>query len=159
LKPQATIRKSPADFIVDEIPAFDASGEGEHLFCASERRTSRRTMRYIAFAARSASMNVAPGNAGMKDKRAVATQTLSIPFSLSRSVGRGARARPRWHRDRKRGARHRTSSSPVTSKANRFTIVLRDLLSEEVPGVVEELERAGRQGSPTRSDRSASGAR
>jgi tRNA pseudouridine13 synthase len=44
--------------------------------------------------------------------------------------------------------RHRHKLKPGHLKGNRFTIVLRDLLSDEIPGVVDALEQAGRQGVP-----------
>ena len=38
-KPSATLRSVPEDFVVDEIPAFAASGEGEHLYLQIRRST------------------------------------------------------------------------------------------------------------------------
>jgi tRNA pseudouridine13 synthase len=147
LKPQATLRKSPRDFIVEEIPAFAASGEGEHLFLRVQKTnvTTSDAVRRIC-----AALGVderGAGYAGMKDKRAVATQTISVPFELARSpdeaFGLGLEGIVV-----ESALRHRHKLKPGHLKGNRFEIVLRDLAESDVPGVIDALERAGRQGVP-----------
>jgi tRNA pseudouridine13 synthase len=72
------IKATPEDFRVDEIPAYEASGEGDHLFVRFEKRdlTTYEAVRRLADA-----LEVDPreaGVAGLKDKRAVTTQTVSF---------------------------------------------------------------------------------
>jgi len=147
LKPQATFRKSLRDFIVDEIPAFAASGEGEHLFLRIRKTnvTTDEALRRICAAL--AVDTRGAGYAGMKDKRAVATQTISVPFELVRSpeeaLGLGLEGI-----SVESALRHRHKLKPGHLKGNRFEIVLRDLAESDVPGAIDALERAGREGVP-----------
>jgi tRNA pseudouridine13 synthase len=72
------IKSEPEDFHVEEIPAYEASGEGDHLFVCFEKRDldTHAAVRRIAEA-----LKVDPrdaGVAGMKDRRAVTVQTASF---------------------------------------------------------------------------------
>ena len=147
VKPEATFRKSVDDFIVDEIPAFDASGEGEHLFLRI-KKTNLTTNEAVGRICRALGVDErGAGYAGMKDKRAVATQTISVPFEVARSPD-GARELDIEGVAIESVIRHRHKLKPGHLKGNRFTIVLRDLPVDEVPGVVDALECAGRHGVP-----------
>src|SRR5687767_11569574 len=73
------IKTSPEDFVVDEIPAYEPSGEGTHLYLhvRKKNRTTDDVVKEIARA-----LEVPPreiGVAGLKDKIAVATQWISVP--------------------------------------------------------------------------------
>lgn len=69
----------PEDFGVDEVLPFAPSGEGDHFFVRIQKRdtTTPDAVRLISRAARVAERDI--GVAGMKDKRAVTTQWLSLP--------------------------------------------------------------------------------
>lgn len=74
----ARIRTTPEDFRVDEIDAFAASGEGEHLLLTIEKRgltTAEAVRRVTAWAGVAES---AIGHAGLKDRHAVTLQRLSV---------------------------------------------------------------------------------
>jgi len=147
VKPQATFRKSPSDFLVDEIPAYDASGEGEHLLLYIEK-TNVTTYDAINRICHALGVDErGAGYAGLKDKRAVATQTISVPFELARSPDE-ALGLALEGVVVKNALRHRHKLKPGHLKGNRFTIVLRDVAADDVPGVVDALERAGRDGVP-----------
>jgi len=133
--------------VVDEIPAFAPSGEGEHLYLeivktnVTTNDAVRRVCQALAVDDRGA------GYAGMKDKRAVASQTISVPFPRDRScddalglelegvVVRGA-------------VRHGHKLKPGHLKGNRFAIALRGLDATAVPDIVRDLEQAGQLGVP-----------
>jgi tRNA pseudouridine13 synthase len=69
----------PEDFLVDEIPAYVPSGQGEHVYLRVKKR--RMTTRDAALALGRAS-GVSErdiGYAGMKDKHGVTTQWFSLP--------------------------------------------------------------------------------
>ena len=147
MKPQATFRQSPIDFIVEEIPAFAASGEGEHLFLTIQK-TNLTTNEALGRICRALGVNErSAGYAGMKDKRAIATQTISVPFELSRSLDE-AQGLDIEGVKIETATRHRHKLKPGHLKGNRFTIVLRGLPMDELPGVIEALEQAGRRGVP-----------
>ncbi len=69
----------PTDFIVDEIPLYSPSGEGEHIYVRLRKRglTTPDLLRLVSRAARVRERDI--GVAGMKDKHAVTSQWLSLP--------------------------------------------------------------------------------
>jgi tRNA pseudouridine13 synthase len=66
------------DFVVDEVPLYPFSGEGEHLFVRFQKRgmTSRDAVFAISRAAGVPASDI--GTAGMKDKHAVTSQWASL---------------------------------------------------------------------------------
>lgn len=72
------LRAVPADFTVAEIPLYEASGEGQHLYIqiTKENMTTRDVQQGLARIFGVA--NQAVGFAGMKDKHARTTQTFSV---------------------------------------------------------------------------------
>jgi len=73
-----TLRASSHHFIVEEIPLYEASGEGQHLYVniTKEGMTSRDVEMGLARVFGIANRDV--GSAGMKDKHARTTQTFSL---------------------------------------------------------------------------------
>jgi tRNA pseudouridine13 synthase len=155
--PAATIKTVPEDFQVDEIPAYEPSGEGEHLFVKFRKRslTTDLAVRAIASSLDRESRQV--GVAGVKDKIAITTQWVSVPFGPARgddpTTGRDAfiaRARalslegieileaiPHGHKLRT-GHLH----------GNRFAIRLRGIEPGERDGLVAAIERMSEHGVP-----------
>ncbi|HEX9619732.1 MAG TPA: tRNA pseudouridine(13) synthase TruD [Polyangiaceae bacterium] len=73
------IGEAPDDFVVDEIPLYEASGSGQHLFVRVRKR-SMTTPELCHAVARAAGVNERDiGYAGLKDRHAVTTQWLSLP--------------------------------------------------------------------------------
>ncbi len=74
----ARIRSTPEDFQVDELPAFEPSGEGEHLLLTIRKRGAN-TAHVAKQLARWAGLpDMAVSYAGMKDRHAVTTQRFSV---------------------------------------------------------------------------------
>jgi len=73
-----TIKGTPEDFRVDEIPAYLPCGEGEHLYVRIEKRgiTTREAIRRLSRHLGIRERDV--GYAGLKDARGVTTQFLSV---------------------------------------------------------------------------------
>jgi tRNA pseudouridine13 synthase len=73
-----TLRATPEDFRVDEVPAYLPSGAGPHLYLRIEKRgrTTRDALRALARALGVDEREA--GYAGMKDRDAVTTQWLSF---------------------------------------------------------------------------------
>jgi tRNA pseudouridine13 synthase len=145
VKPPASIRVSPEDFLVEEIPAFAPSGEGEHLYLEIVK-TNVTTPDAIKRVCRALDVDDAgAGFAGMKDKRAVARQMISVPFPRDRSCDDALRLE--LDGIVVRGAvRHAHKLKPGHLKGNRFAIALRNLERSSIPDVVNDLEQAGRTG-------------
>src|SRR5262249_43071472 len=74
-------------FRVDEIPAYAASGSGEHLYVRVQKRelTTPELVRRLARAAGVDARDV--GYAGLKDKHAVTSQWLSFPAQAAPPEG------------------------------------------------------------------------
>ncbi len=72
------IRAEVEDFIVEEVPAYEACGEGEHTFFGVEKRdlTTHDLVQWLARALEVPEHDF--GLAGLKDARAIARQTLSV---------------------------------------------------------------------------------
>jgi tRNA pseudouridine13 synthase len=79
-------RVAPEDFVVDEVPAYLPSGEGEHLFLKVWKRglgtpeAAALLARHFGCPERELSW------AGLKDSFAVTTQWLSLPARLARNL-------------------------------------------------------------------------
>ena len=73
------LKAVPEDFVVEEIPAYAATGEGGHLFLTVEKRgiTTHEMVKRIAGALGIASTAI--GTAGQKDRHAIARQVISVP--------------------------------------------------------------------------------
>lgn len=150
--PPGRIKVLAEDFVVDEIPAYAPSGTGEHLF-VHVRKTGLTTLDAVGAIARALECDAREaGFAGMKDKRAVTTQTLSLHAPRGTSAAALA--------DRARSLQvegievlsatpHPHKLKPGHLSGNRFAIVVRDVPLEAVrddgaaPRALEQVRRQG----------------
>ncbi|KAF1711204.1 tRNA pseudouridine(13) synthase TruD [Pseudoxanthomonas kalamensis DSM 18571] len=74
----AQIRSVPEDFFVEEVPAFEPAGEGEHLLLTIEKRglNTAFVAKELARWAKIPEMGI--GYAGLKDRNAVTRQRFSV---------------------------------------------------------------------------------
>ena len=72
------IKQRAEDFFVEELPLYEAAGEGEHMFVLVEKRgqTTTDVMRRVAKLFHVPRSEV--GYAGLKDKHAITRQHLSV---------------------------------------------------------------------------------
>lgn len=80
------IRGAPSHFEVTEIPAYEPSGSGEHLYLLVQK-TGVSTPELIAHLTHFGVPTGDIGVAGLKDKHAVTTQWISIPKRYHSAVG------------------------------------------------------------------------
>lgn len=131
------IKETPEDFVVEEAPAYQPCGEGEHLFLWIEKRdvAADQLVRHLARALEVSREDV--GVAGLKDKRAVTRQFVSVP----------ARAADRLEAvncDEIRvvsATRHTNKLRTGHLKGNRFSILLRTDPSTGSKAPLEAAER------------------
>jgi tRNA pseudouridine13 synthase len=116
------IKAEPEDFEVEEIPAYEPSGSGDFLYLWLEKRDMGAEF-FIRQVARR--LGIAPGEvgtAGMKDRRAVTRQMVSVPASCADRVteleGDGIRVL--------RQGLHGNKLRPGHLHGNRFRILIRD---------------------------------
>lgn len=116
----------PEDFVVEEIPAYEPVGTGEHLFLWIEKRdlASPDMVRHVARILKCPPGDI--GVAGMKDRRAITRQYISIPAKFAPAVEhldtesfRVLKASPHGNK-LKTGHLH----------GNRFSILIRDVIPE-----------------------------
>ena len=137
---------SPEDFVVEEIPLYESTGEGGHTFLWVEKRL-RNTEEVARFLARCA--GVPPrdvGYAGRKDRSAVTRQSFSVPgVDPEEALGwslPGVRVL--------RAARHRHKLRTGQLAGNRFDIRLRDLSPATIASAQDAAGVLGRLGLPNR---------
>jgi tRNA pseudouridine13 synthase len=73
-----SLKERPEDFFVQEMPLYEASGQGEHVFCEIQKI---RLTTFQAIDRLAAALNVSQrdiGYAGMKDAQAISRQLFSI---------------------------------------------------------------------------------
>lgn len=74
----ASMRSVPEDFQVDELPSFQAAGEGEHLLLTIRKRGQNTGFVAKQLAQWAGVPEMAIGYAGLKDRHAVTTQRFSV---------------------------------------------------------------------------------
>ena len=147
--PRGVIKSTPEDFVVEELPLYLPSGEGDHLYV---RFTKRNLPTDVAVRAIARALGVDArdvGVAGLKDKVGVTTQTISVPLgrdpgALEARVAALALDGITIHEVRRHTNKLRTGHLA----GNRFTIVVRGLEGGRIDEVVRTLERVGREGAP-----------
>ncbi|MEC7582903.1 MAG: tRNA pseudouridine(13) synthase TruD [Planctomycetota bacterium] len=132
----------PEDFVVDELPAYEPAGEGEHLWLWIEKRgmSTLDLCRDLGAAFRVDPRSI--GVAGLKDARSISRQWLSVAGAKDQDAeGLGGEG---WQV--LRHVRHGNKLKMGHLRGNRFEITLRGT----VPGDLEiarenlaELERVG----------------
>src|SRR5437763_11239975 len=115
------IKELPEDFEVEELPAYRPSGEGDYLYLWVEKRDMGAEY-FVRQVARR--LDLAPGEvgtAGLKDRRAVTRQMVSVPARVQDRRGRPERPglRP------PAGGRHGNTLRPGHLPRHRFRILVR----------------------------------
>jgi tRNA pseudouridine13 synthase len=136
------IKAAPEDFEVEELPAYEPSGAGEFLYLWMEKRD----MGAEYFARQVAGRLDVPvgevGSAGLKDRRAVTRQWISVPTSVEDRLGNlegdGIRVL--------KTSRHTNKLRPGHLRGNRFRILIREATPDAanaLPTLVERLRAHG----------------
>ena len=137
-----TIKESPEDFQVAEIPSYFPCGSGEHCYLTIEKRgiTTLEAIRRISMALKIPEREV--GYAGMKDAAGITRQTISIqritPEKALALELDGVRVL--W------AERHSNKLKLGHLKGNRFRSVIRGVsgaATRLVPDILEVIERRG----------------
>src|SRR5262245_14414162 len=138
------IKVQPEDFEVEEIPAYEPSGQGDHLFLWVQKRDVGAEYFTRQVAKR---LGLAPGDvgtAGLKDRRAVTRQWVSVPATaearLANLDGDGVRAL--------RVSRHANKLRPGHLRGNHFRVLIRDVPADAGDRATPILDRLRRDGLP-----------
>src|SRR4051794_37636280 len=136
------IKELPEDFEVEEVPAYRPSGQGDYLYLWVEKRDMGAEY-FVRQVARR--LDLAPGEvgtAGLKDRRAVTRQMVSVPARaedrLGQLEGDGIRLLE--------VGRHGNKLKPGHLHGNRFRILVRGVEPggvERLPALLGRLRRDG----------------
>jgi tRNA pseudouridine13 synthase len=138
------IKQRPEDFFVQELPLYEPSGEGEHVYTEIQK-IGIPTFEVIDRL--SAALNIHPrdiGYAGLKDASAVTRQIFSIMGTTEQAVMdlRLPGMTVQW------AARHGNKLRLGHLKANRFAIKIRDVMPTDVIKLKPIVERLIGKGMP-----------
>jgi tRNA pseudouridine13 synthase len=152
-----SLRVSEADFRVEELPLYPASGEGDHLFATVEKigRTTQEVARELGAALGVNEREM--GSAGLKDKRAVAVQRFSLPLPRGAAGPRAGERAAEFTRRALEAAgpgwrvlaaeRHGNKLRPGHLAGNRFRIVARGCVEDALPRARAVLSRLRETGA------------
>lgn len=139
-----SIKQRAEDFFVQEIPIYEPSGEGEHVFAEVQKinLTTFDAINRISAALKIPNRDI--GYAGLKDARAITRQIFSIPGTTEAAV-MGLKLPDLsflW------AARHGNKIRLGHLKANRFAIKIRDVTPTDVIKLRPALAELQRRGMP-----------
>jgi tRNA pseudouridine13 synthase len=134
------MKQTPEDFEVEEIPAYEPSGQGEFLYLWVEKRDMGAEYFFRQIAKRLDIPLSEVGAAGMKDRQAVTRQMISVPSlaqdRLHQIEGDGIRL--------VKVSRHSNKLRPGHLHGNRFRILIRNVNStNHLPALIERLRDSG----------------
>ena len=140
----AAIKRRYEDFEVEEIPAYQPCGAGDHIYFTIEK-AGLATMRAVNDIARA--LNVAPreiGVAGLKDARAVTRQMLSLEHADPKTIAALDIPRIRILSTSRHGNKLRIGHL----RGNRFRIKLRGVEPERLGDLRAVCDTLSRRGVP-----------
>lgn len=139
-----TIKLRPEDFLVEELPLYDLTGDGEHVHVGIQKIGIRHD-ELIDIVARHCGVSPrAIGYAGMKDKHAVAQQSLSIhlPGQPDPRPLDHPHVHILWTK------RHQAKLRVGQLAGNRFAIRVRNIEPACIPRIHRDLYRLSQSGVP-----------
>src|SRR5687768_8308956 len=138
------IKQRPEDFFVQELPLYEPTGEGEHVYCEIQKigMTTFDAVDRIARALNVSAYDI--GFAGMKDAQAVTRQLLSIRGTTEAAVMglKIPNLTVQW------AARHGNKLRLGHLSANRFAIKIREVNPTDVVKLRPVLDVLEKRGMP-----------
>jgi tRNA pseudouridine13 synthase len=139
-----TIKNRAEDFFVQEIPLYEPSGAGEHVYAEIQKinLTTFEAVNRIGAALRVSSRDI--GFAGLKDARAVTRQVISIVGTTEQAVMdlRVPDVTISW------AIRHENKLRLGHLSGNRFAIKIRDVNPTDVIKLRQVIEEIRKRGMP-----------
>jgi len=141
---EAVIKQDPEDFVVEEVAAYEPSGQGEHLFLWIEKRdiSAEGLLKHLAQQLKIDRRDI--GMAGMKDRRAVTRQWVSVPAAAESRVERVEASAIRVLKS----DRHKNKLKTGHLVANRFSIHVRGIAKPLRESVLASVARVAASGFP-----------
>ncbi len=139
-----SIKQRPEDFFVQEIPLYEPSGQGEHVYCEIEK-IGMTTFDAIDQLARALPVNARDiGYAGMKDANAITSQIFSIAGTTESAVMNLhlPKMTVKW------AMRHGNKLRLGHLRGNRFAVKIRDVTPTDVVKLTPLVRRLLDHGMP-----------
>jgi len=123
LRLSGRLKVEPEDFVVEEIPAYEPSGAGEHLFLRIQKRdvSAESLIAHLATTLQISRDKI--GVAGLKDRRAMTRQWVSVPAAACPDISKIETAAIQVLQTALHGNKLKTGHLT----GNRFEIVLRNV--------------------------------
>ncbi len=141
------LRDRPEDFFVQEVPLYQPSGTGSHIYVEVQKvgLTTREAVNRIASALDIDRRDV--GYAGLKDRHAITVQMFSVPLTEQVTEDRVMRMEveglaPRW------ADLHENKLKIGHLSGNRFAVRVRDVRATDVVKLRPMLNRLEAEGLP-----------
>jgi len=142
------LRERVEDFLVEEIPLYEPAGEGEHIYLFVEKH-NLSTMELVGVIAQHFGVRRRDvGYAGLKDKRAITRQVVSVW-----TPGKSVEDFPMLRHDKVAilwADRHANKLRRGHLRGNRFSIRIRGVPFQAVVHAQQVLDRLGRDGLANR---------
>ncbi|MCE7974949.1 MAG: tRNA pseudouridine(13) synthase TruD [Leptolyngbya sp. PLA1] len=142
------IKQRPEDFLVDELPAYQPCGEGEHIYMLVQKR-GLSSLEMIGVIARHFGVaRNAVGYAGLKDKHAITRQVVSVHVP-----GKRTEDFPAFEHEQIEVLwvdRHTNKLRPGHLRGNRFSIKVRNVAPTAVLVARKVLASLKQTGVPNR---------
>jgi tRNA pseudouridine13 synthase len=132
------------DFVVEEIPAYEPCGEGEHLFLWIEKQdlSAEQLTQHLVRSLELRQGDI--GIAGLKDRRAVTRQYVSVPVRAEARLSNVDTERIHVLR----AARHRNKLRTGHLKGNRFDVLVRGVRDDALRRATRIADAVRRLGFP-----------
>jgi tRNA pseudouridine13 synthase len=142
---RGTLRSTPEDFVVREWLGFEADGDGDHWLLTVRKRDANThwVAKQIARLADIHPRDV--GYAGLKDRNAVAEQSLTVPLRTAMATSWEGVSGDGF--DVIKAQRHRRKLKRGALKGNDFEIIIRDFTGD-AEAVRERVGQIARSGVP-----------
>ena len=144
VKNEFVFNSSPRDFIVEEIPLYEFSGEGEHLVAKVRKKDMTTWEMLNALADHLGIRRRDIGYAGLKDKHAMTIQYISLPAKLEERLSRFNHEKIKILDT----TRHNNKIRTGHLKGNRFDIRLKKVLGIQKDKLDSVLAWIGKHGVP-----------
>ena len=141
---EATLKSEPEDFVVEEVPAYEPQGEGEHLFLWVQKRDVSPEWLISQLARHFQVRRDEIGTAGLKDRRAVTRQWVSIPADAEALVETFASEEIQILQS----VRHRNKLHTGHLRGNQFEITLRHVPDDALQRAEQIIAKLSETGVP-----------
>jgi tRNA pseudouridine13 synthase len=142
---RARYKAAPADFLVEELPSFEPTGEGEHLLLTVEKTGMNTAFAARKLAAWAGIPEMGIGYAGLKDRNARTRQRFSVHLPKRIAPDLASLEADDFHV--LQSAWHNRKLSRGALDGNRFVLALRDATGER-DAVEARLQAIAMQGLP-----------